>query len=318
MNLTEEKIYTLSLDIEGESDDALGNRIVEFTFTNKELLHAVITCGMPISRLSSAYIGKYQTEILQKIFVTETALEGQGEYLKKSTKTMYLDSSEKSMISYYMGMFFTKMISKKLYDVDYLANLNMIEGEDGSYMDYFKAKWRPDMIGYKVAEDAWSVWEAKGGSNRRAPALKLGCQQAGEIQTINGTVPETAAVCMTYYDHGYLTAIIKNAKADEGVLLKIDKKNYYKAYYEGIRQLFLEFGHTMKWEYGNVEVQIDVPYFHEEEKRGQIRTIKVGLSESLFQKIMKEKYEEIESIDRVPINKYQDDRFVGGDGVYIK
>lgn len=318
MILTEDKVYTLSLDIEGESDDALGNRIVEFTFTNKELLHAIITCGMPIQRLSSAYIGKRQMEVSQKIFVTETALENQGEHLKKSTQTMYLDSSEKSVISYYMGMFFTKLISKKLYDIDYLTTLNMIESEDGDYIDYFKAKWRPDMIGYKAATETWSVWEAKGGSNRRAPALKLGCQQAGEIQTINGAAPETAAVCMTYYDHGYLTAIIKNAKAEEGAPLKIDKRSYYKAYYEGIRQLFLEFGHTMKWEDGNVEIQIDVPYFHQEERRGEVRTIKVGLSETLFQKIMKEKYEEIEMIDRVPINKCQDDRFVGGDGVYIK
>lgn len=318
MILTEDKVYTLSLDIEGESSEALGNQIVEFTFSNKELLHAILTCGMPMQRLSYAYMGKRQIEISQKIFVVETALEAQGEYLKKSTQTMYLDSAEKSVISYYIGMFFTKMISKKLYDIDYLTNLNMIESETGEYMDYFQAKWRPDMIGYKAAEETWSVWEAKGGSNRRAPALKLGCQQAGEIQTINGSAPDASAVCMTYYDHGYLTAIVKNAKAEEGALLKINKKNYYKAYYEGIRQLFLEYGHTMKWEEGNVEIQIAVPYFHQEERRGEVRTVRVGISETLFQKIMKEKYEEIEKIDRVPINKYQDDRFVGGDGVYIK
>ena len=312
MNVTKERTYFISIDIENEDDTGLGNNTVELTFTNKELLHAIVTCGLPIQRLTRAFDKKRSTEILYKTMVVETALEESGDHLKKSAETLYLDSSEKSMMSYYLGMFFTKLISKRLYEVDYLTNLNTIQGEDG-YLDYFCGKWRPDMIGYKVADGSWSVWEAKGGSNRRAPALKMGCEQAGDIKSLNGKIPEPAAVCMTYYDHGYLTAVVKNAKSEEGKEVTFTAGEFYRSYYEGIRELFVEYGNTMKWEDGNVEITVELPEYQDGSRRVQI-----GISEQLFQKIMKEEYGAIEEIDRVPINKYQDERFVGGDGIYIK
>lgn len=312
MNLTKERTYFISIDIENNDDTGLGNNTVELTFTNKELIHAIITCGLPIQRLTRAFDKKRSSEILYKTLVVETALEESGDHLKKSADTLYLDSSEKSMMSYYLGMFFTKLISKKLYEVDYLTNLNTIRGEDG-YLDYFCGKWRPDMIGYKVADDVWSVWEAKGGSNRRAPALKLGCEQAGDIQSVNEKCPQPAAVCMTYYDHGYLTAVVKHTESKDGKAVHFAKEAFYKAYYEGIRELFVEYGNTMNWEDGNVEITVELPNHNK-----NYRKVRVGISEQLFQKIMKEQYGEIEEIDRVPINKYQDERFVGGDGIYIK
>ena len=60
------------------------------------------------------------------------------------------------------------------------------------------------MIGLSIPKNQWSVWEAKGGSNRREQALKKGSQQISDIESVNGNVPAPAAVCMTYYDHSYL------------------------------------------------------------------------------------------------------------------
>lgn len=319
MILTEERKYYLSLDIEDENAAGLSNEVVELNFTNKELLHAILTCGLPIQRLTPGYPEKRKMEVMQKIFLVETALEKSGEHLKKSTSTMYLDSSEKSVISYYLGMIFTKLISKKLYGIDHLTTLNTIQSASGdNYMDYFRGQWRPDLIGHKMADGAWSVWESKGGSNRREPALKMGCEQAGDIQHINANPPEMAAVCMTYYDHGYLTAVVKKTKSTEGELLNIDKKHFYSSYYKGIRELFLEFGNTAEWICGNVEVTIDIPYFQGQEKGKQKRQLTIGCAEQLYQKLMTGKYDEIRDVDCVPIEKDQDSRFVGGDGVYIK
>ena len=318
MILTEDRKYFLSLDIEDENEAGLGNEIVELQFTNKELLHAILTCGMPIQRLTFGYPGKRKMEVLQKIFLVETALEANGEHLKKSTSTMYLDSSEKSVISYYLGMIFTKLISKKLYGMEHLTSLNTIQNmsADG-YLDYFRGQWRPDLIGHKMADDIWSVWEAKGGSNRREPALKMGCEQAGDIQHINGNPPEMAAVCMTYYDHGYLTAALKKTKSTEGELLSIDKKHFYASYYLGIRELFQEFGNTAKWRNGNVEVTLEIPYFHDVKKSTQKRQITVGCSEQLYLKLMTERYEDIQDVDCVPIQKADEARTLFGDGIYI-
>lgn len=43
MNLTKERTYFISIDIENNDDTGLGNNTVELTFTNKELIHAIIT-----------------------------------------------------------------------------------------------------------------------------------------------------------------------------------------------------------------------------------------------------------------------------------
>lgn len=319
MILTEDKTYSISLVIEDENETGLGSETVELEFTNKELLHAILTCGMPMQRLSQAYIDKRRMEILYKIFLVETALDTEGDRLKKSPRTMYLDSSEKSVISYYLGMFFTKLLSKKLYGIDYLTNLNTIEKIQGEgFIDYFSGKWRPDMIGYKVADDSWSVWEAKGGSNLRAPALKIGCEQAGDIKSINGKQPDPAAVCMTYYDHSYLTAIIKKTKSQEGTELEIAERGFWESYYGGIRQIFMEYGNTTRWTDGNVEVTIDIPYYHDKEKEVSKRFITMGLPEEIFQKIMKEDYMGILQMEYRAKEECQDGRYVGGDRIYIK
>lgn len=311
MLLTEEKTYSISLVIEDDNETGLGSETVELEFTNKELLHAILTCGMPIQRLSCAYMDKRKMEIIYKIFLVETALDVEGDRLKKSPRMMYLDSSEKSMISYYLGMFFTKLLSKKLYGIDYLTHLNTIEKIQGEgFLDSFNGKWRPDMIGYKVADDTWSIWEAKGGSNRRAPALKIGCEQAGEIKTVNQKCPQPAAVCMTYYDHSYLTAIVKKTMAKgEGIELEVSERGFWESYYGGIRQLFMEYGDTMRWDKKNVEVTIDIPNYHDEAKKMEKRFITLGMPEERFLKIMKEDYAEL---------FFQNEKCEEGDQVYIK
>ena len=203
MILTEDKIYTMSLETESVNrDSGLTNNTIELEFTNKELLHAIVTCGMPIQRLTAAFPEKKRFEFLYKLFLVETALDAEGDRLKKSKKIAYLDSSEKSVISYYMGMFFTKMISRRLYGSEYLTNLNLIETPDHKeFIDFFASEWRPEMIGYRPDADAWNVWEAKGGSNYREQALKKGADQlkvknmpVGEISPATHALPPAASL----------------------------------------------------------------------------------------------------------------------------
>lgn len=232
MILTEDKTYTMSLETEDNSSDSvLTNKTVELEFSNKELLHAIITCGMPIQRLTAAYPEKRRLEVLYKLFLVETALDTEGDRLKKARKIAYLDSSEKSVISYYMGMFFTKMISSRLYGTDYLTQLNLIRKPDEKeFIDFFASEWRPEMIGYRPGAQTWSVWEAKGGSNRREQALKKGAQQLEAIGTVNGAGPDPGVVCMTYYDHGYLCGILREPEGDtEGEKIVFTPEEFYRS-----------------------------------------------------------------------------------------
>lgn len=85
MILTEDKTYTISLETEDNSSDSvLINKTIELEFSNKELLHSIITCGMPIQRLTALYPEKRRMEVIYKLFLVETALETEGDRLKKA------------------------------------------------------------------------------------------------------------------------------------------------------------------------------------------------------------------------------------------
>lgn len=320
MILTEEKTYTMSLETEDKSGDSvLTNKTVELEFLNKELLHAIITCGMPVQRLTAAYPEKRRLEVLYKLFLVETALETEGDRLKKSRKIAYMDSSEKSVISYYMGMFFTKMISNRLYGTDYLAHLNLIRkpGKE-EFIDFFASEWRPEMIGYRPGEQTFSVWEAKGGSNRREQALKKGAQQLEAIGTVNGTAPNPGVVCMTYYDHGYLCGILREPEGDtKGEQIIFAPEEFYRAYYKPVCELFLDKESGLRFNKTNAEIVLTVPYFSEKYEEPEERKIRVGISRKLLQALMEEDYSAAAKIAQEQ-TVCPKDAYLGADGIYIR
>ena len=322
MILTEDKTYTMSLETEDSSSDSvLTNKTVELEFSNKELLHAIITCGMPIQRLTAAYPEKRRLEVLYKLFLVETALETEGDRLKKAKKIAYLDSSEKSVISYYMGMFFTKMISSRLYGTDYLAHLNLIRRpKKEEFIDFFASEWRPEMIGYRPEETIWSVWEAKGGSNRREQALKKGAQQLEAIGTVNGEAPDPGVVCMTYYDHGYLCGILRAPEGNtEGEQIVFTQEEFYRAYYKPVCELFLDKESALRFNASNAEITVTVPYFSEKYEEPEERRVCVGISRKLLQALMEEDYSRVAELagtqkpEECPAGAY-----LGADGIYIR
>lgn len=324
MILTEDKKYTMSLELEDrESSTGLTSKNIELEFSNKELLHAVITCGMPVQRMTAAYFSKKKLELTYKLFLVETALDTEGDRIKKAKRIAYLDSSEKSVMSYYIGMFFTKLISKRIYGTDYLTHLNLIHKAEGEgFIDFFDSEWRPDMVGFQPEKSVWSVWEAKGGSNRREQALKKGCQQAAAIGTINGTGPDPAAVCMTYYDHSFLCGVLRElqkgeAKNRENV--QFMEADFYRAYYKPVCQLFMEQGTRLHFQGQNAEISLSVPYFPEKEQEEEERRIHVGMSRKLLFCLMENDYQTLaEKRSAFMENTCPKGAFAGSDGIYIR
>lgn len=324
MILTEEKTYTMSLEQEDcGSTTGLVNKNTELVFSNRELLHSVITCGMPVQRITASFLSKKKLELTYKMFLVETALDIEGDRLKKAKRIAYLDSSEKSVMSYYMGMFLTKLISGRLYGADYLTHLNLIRSVDHKeFIDFFNSEWRQDMIGLSIPENQWSVWEAKGGSNRREQALKKGSQQAAAIESINGTIPSPAAVCMTYYDHGFLCGVVREPE-------KLEEKNreavqfteeaFFRAYYKPICELFTEQGTRLHFHGKNAEISVAVPYFPEEKKEEEERMIHVGMSRNLLFCLMENDYKKlVESRKKLLDISCPEGAFMGSDGIYIR
>ena len=304
MILTEEKNYTISLEKEeSDSENGLTGNTIELEFSNKELLHEIITCGMPIQRLTVAYPEKKRLEMLYKVFLVEMALDTEGDRLKKSKKTAYLDSSEKSVISYYMGMFFTKLLSHRLYGDEYLTHLNLIKKMDHSeYNDFFASEWRPEMVGYNPVDRSWSAWEAKA------------------IGTLNGVKPDPAVVCMTYYDHSYLCGILRQAsgKAD-GEPVQFHTEDYFEAYYHPIRELFFDRESNLRLYDSFAEVTFTIPYFSDNQEQTEERRIQIGMSRELLQKLMDADYKVIaEMRKKADKEKCPEGAYMGADGIYIR
>lgn len=324
MILTEEKNYTMSLELEDcQNMTGFTGNTIELEFSNKELLHAVLTCGMPVQRMTAGFFSKKRLELIYKLFLTETALDTEGDRIKKAKRIAYLDSSEKSVMSYYMGMFFTKLISKRLYETDYLTHLNLIRNRAGDgYLDFFDSEWRPDMVGLCTAHNRWSVWEAKGGSNRREQALKKGSQQAAAIESINGMEPDPAAVCMTYYDHSFLCGVVR--KPEKSAVKSREKVEYaeeefYRAYYQPLCELFTEQGTRLHFQGGNAEISISVPCFPQWEQEEEERKLHVGMSKKLLFCLMENHYEKLKTErDSLVGNSCPPGAFMGSDGIYIR
>lgn len=175
MILTEDKTYTISLEQEDcGSTTGLVNKNTELVFSNKELLHAVVTCGMPIQRMTASFLSKKKLELTYKMFLVETALDTEGDRLKKAKRIAYLDSSEKSVMSYYMGMFLTNAISGRLYGADYLTHLNLISSIDQKeFIDFFNSEWRQDMIGLSIPKNPVECV----GSKRRKQQKRAGFEK---------------------------------------------------------------------------------------------------------------------------------------------
>lgn len=294
MILTEEKTYSMSLMLEDNNTSGLNKRSYELEFTNRELIHAVFTCGMPIQRLTPAYPGKRQMEFSNKVAMLETALEAEGDRLRKSHDLDYLDSGEKSMISYYIGMIFTKLISEKLFHLDYLTHINLIpHPEKEGYIDVSGMR-RSDLIGYQRKNKSYSLWGAKGRSENSPRALENGCVLAQSVKTICGQNPQARAVCMTYYDNSYLTAYIKFPKGEGDISLDFDQQEYYRAYYRPMMEFFKESSDQMTFsKNGFREAKMFLPYFIEGSAQDLRRVISIGISDAIYQELLDENFDHV-------------------------
>ena len=176
------------------------------------------------------------------------------------------------------------------------------------------------MVGYNPAEDCWSVWEAKGGSNRREQALKKGVQQLEAIGTLNSVRPDPAVVCMTYYDHSYLCGILREPFGKTyGEPVQFHIEDYFEAYYRPLCELFFDRESSLRMYDSFAEVTFTVPYFSENQEQFEERKIQIGMSRELLQKLMDSDYKAVaEMRKKADKEKYPEGAYMGSDGIYIR
>lgn len=267
MKLTKNDTYKVALEITGCNGiewPFYSSKIVECN--NLELLHSILTCGMPNQFLSPWHHEKRTQEFISKISMVETNLEVNDGYLIKSPATEYLDASEKSVNSYYLGLIFTKLFSMKEFDVDYFLHTTVFDQVYGKDTFICNGRKKPSFVGYQKEMKEWSIWESTGKRDHAPKALDDAFNQVLAIKTVNDQSPSLAMACMTYFDtkHGELQGILRNASVGKKASIEFDQEQFLKLYYRHICEIFDEslrrkpFDSVIDYIEGYLEIELEL------------------------------------------------------------
>jgi hypothetical protein len=147
------------------------------------------------------------------------------------------DPSEKTSISFYLGMTLAELFAELLFDVPrmlhfavYAQNYQIVAAPGES---------RPDLIGLSNSGE-WFVFEAKGRSNNFDPdALTTAKEQAEQIQSIDNLTPACSVACQAYF-----TSVLSfrmddppSRKSDRPRTIRISQSDFRHAYDGPIRSV---------------------------------------------------------------------------------
>lgn len=319
MILTEEKTYTMPVTvIDSQDSSGLCKNDMMLEFTNLELLHAVLTCTMPAGRLMPPFREKRKSELLQKMAMVENALEVKGDQLVKSSRTMYLDVSEKGTISHYLGAIFAKIIAGKMFQDDYLVHINQIEQPGLTEIGRYGKKYRYDLIGMQKGSGSYSVWESVGRSENSQLAFRNACQEAEGVAKIGKGAPLHKVACMNYYERGFYTAVIREVpQTEEGQAFDFTREAYLRAYYQPLMELLLsERPELLYQSHGSFcTTEISLPALNNEFK-GQ-RRMYVGMGRQLLDCLRSGRYEKADEWKNTEIPQ-GGGWFEGRDGLSVR
>lgn len=327
MLLTKMNSYQLPVENRGGMEDFLSsNSLVEFSAL--ELLHAVVTCTFPASRVLDGYTRKRREELYAKCAMMEAALIQNEEYFGKSPVIGYLDSVEKTAVSYYLGLIFTKLVSARVFHEDFLTHVQLIHRENGEYFFYIGRKKRSEMLSYQLGQEGFSVWAARGRSNNSLDALQEGLSQAQEIRAVQGMAPRMRAVCMTYYEKGIFSARVQRSAKQGTEDLDFTEKEYLRAYYQPVRELLLEFYNREEMRECRiqgidcVEARVTLPYFIREDAPDEVeRSFILGMPRDLIESPLQSFADIPQKWRRLREGlweRYGEDCYAGGDFVYVR
>lgn len=197
-------------------------------FTGKELIHAILTCGV-INPLCEA-----DSEFKYKKYAIECQLDDDNGKLYLSKAYDDFDPSEKRCLSYYRGMIFSRLIAYKRFDSTHFVHLRTCENRIHMATTR-KASFAmdPDIIAWNENErsTSYSVWECKGYKK----GLSGGKKQAEKIEKIDGN-DVRAQIVSAIYQKGNKNEIFASVKdpKEKGRDVSLDFDKALKVYYSPV------------------------------------------------------------------------------------
>ena len=183
------------------------------TFSWPELVWAAITVGRAGMRQVLQF-GMYSTfEIVYRAALLYANLRqtAAGD-LKRSDAYDGLDPSEKSAISYFLGLTLSKLFAERTLSVPWLLHLDVYRSQLSAILK--KGRSRPDLVG-EDTQGRWIVIESKGRTNGLDQnALDKAKRQSGRVRTINGQVPRFRMGIQAYFESSHLHLAVDDPEED--------------------------------------------------------------------------------------------------------
>lgn len=238
----------------------------------------------------------------------------------KSPAYRGLDPSEKSAISYFLGLAVAKLFAERLLQVPWLMHLDVYRGR---FNVQVLGDSRPDLFG-RDARQEWYVVESKGRSGRINSADKAKARdQARRLVSIMSKAPRLQLGLITFFDaKDGLRLFAKDPPNEEASpqdlrLDTLEPGEFMLDYY----RLIVDF---LKSDYGSRNAEVakgidcQVKYIQEID-------LTLGVVTSLFQALQSHKNRgELESVPGMlsdilhNVDYHDSENFVGRDGVFVQ
>jgi hypothetical protein len=173
-----------------------------------ELLYSAITVGRASSRHVTMF-GRYSLyEAIYRVMLLSANLKNRADnFLEQTDAYQALDPSEKSAVSYWMGLSLAKLFSSCFLETDFLCHLDVYRNfSDPSYKidaEFFSGGKKPDLVG-QMRSGGWIAIEAKGRTNgidKKALDLAKN-QQLKNLRTINSIAPRLKVAVQSFFSRG--------------------------------------------------------------------------------------------------------------------
>lgn len=148
----------------------------------------------------------------------------------------------KCFISYYIGMFITKLISREIFNYDYLVHYGIVRNYKSIRKDKGYNNGEPDLIAFCRNKDKYSVFEAKGRQYVKNKMLISAKNQIKVIKTISGLRPNLGVVSVTHpiKEGCRLKCSLYDPEINNEEKVKVTKEELLYLYYYPIYELIRE------------------------------------------------------------------------------
>ncbi|OZQ68873.1 hypothetical protein CA600_05485 [Paenibacillus sp. VTT E-133280] len=218
-----------------------------------DVLHAALTVGRKSWDWVMQYSNYSINEMSFRINMIEAFLCVRGNSVVRTPAFANLDPSEKTAISYFLGLVGAKLITHKKFDVPWLMHVDVYVNASAGTDRITIKKWRedsnerPDLIGINKRGE-WIVTEAKGRQNHVSSALDKAKQQTLNLKKIDGEYPVLRFGMLTYFKNEIWTSDLVDPYEfiETAPNLDISKGQFFKDYYAPIFALLKSRGELLE------------------------------------------------------------------------